>query len=334
VALVVAALCFSSATAIAVAPVGAAPPPDNRTYFAVFFGLEGAYSTGADCLSFTATELCTSSSGLCGSWTRTEPVGRETGIAFEFSFEEDGIPVTIDGRARINDRGKRDSLAAVARVRIAGESVNFGFTGRSTGPAKCLRLWGEWSRQNPPEQGEQDSDCLARASFGDPAEPAYVLPYPAGKEYRVSQTYCFAEAGHRTQLAYDFATPIGSEVIAARAGVVRRTRQDLPDDGRGQGPGDHNHVYIEHDDGTVAFYAHLRQNGVRVQVGDRIESGQLIALNGNSGDTGGPHLHFGVYRTWPVQEGNDVPVSFRNALGPLDERGGLLRGVFYTALAQ
>ena len=33
-------------------------------------------------------------------------------------------------------------------------------------------------------------------------------------------------------------------------------------------------------------------------------------------------------------EGDDVPVNFDNALGPLDGRGGLLRGVFYKALAQ
>ena len=57
---------------------------------------------------------------------------------------------------------------------------------------------------------------------------------------------------------------------------------------------------IEHPDGTVAFYAHLMQESVVVGVGQQVARGELIALSGNSGATGGlPHLHFGVYQGWP-----------------------------------
>ncbi len=243
------------------------------------------------------------------------------------------MPVKIDGRARINSSGKRDTLAAAARMLAAGQGLNFGFAGRSTGPQACVRKWAEFSRLNPPVQGEKNPACVQRAAFGAPAASPYVLPYPAGKEYRVSQTYCYRHQGHRDQLAYDFVTPMGSQVIAARGGVVRETRQDLADDAEPVGDGDHNHIFIEHDDGTVAFYAHLRQNGVLVAVGEEVEQGQLIGHNGASGDPDSPHLHFGVYRAWPVSEGDDVPVVFRNAQGPLDERGGLYEGVFYRATA-
>ena len=78
-----ATLCFLSASVITVAPAAAAPPPQNRTYFTVFLGLDGPYASGADCMRFTVAELC-------------------------------------------NDRGKRDSLASVAQLRMAGESINFG----------------------------------------------------------------------------------------------------------------------------------------------------------------------------------------------------------------
>jgi murein DD-endopeptidase MepM/ murein hydrolase activator NlpD len=90
-------------------------------------------------------------------------------------------------------------------------------------------------------------------------------------------------------------------------------------------------LFIEHEDGTTAFYAHLVQHSVAADVGDPVEQGQIIALSGTSGGTVAV-LHFGVYRTWPVQGGNDLAINFRNAGGPLDEHGGLRQGAVYRAL--
>lgn len=172
--------------------------------------------------------------------------------------------------------------------------------------------------------------CLDRAVFGDPDSSDYVLPFPVGGAYPLYQTYCFPAGGHRCQLAYDFRIPIGDPVVAAREGVVRQVKEDSPDDG--QGVGEHNYVHIEHEDGTTAFYAHLMQHSVTVTPGDTVKVGEQFASSGNSGYSGEPHLHFGVYEDYPPSEGQDVPVSFRNADGPLDARGGLIRGEVYTAL--
>jgi murein DD-endopeptidase MepM/ murein hydrolase activator NlpD len=60
--------------------------------------------------------------------------------------------------------------------------------------------------------------------------------------------------------------------------------------------------------------------------------GQHFASSGDSGYSGEPHLHSGVYEDYPPVEGNDIPINFRNADGPLDTRGGLVRGEVYTAL--
>lgn len=177
-----------------------------------------------------------------------------------------------------------------------------------------------------------DSPCLLRAEFGDPAESSYVLPWTIGREYYLSQSYCFAEGGHRLQLAYDFDLPVGTDVLAARAGVVKSIRQDSPDDG--QGYGEHNFVFIQHEDGSVAFYAHLMQDGIRVSVGDEVAAGEVIAVAGNSGLTGHPHLHFGVYQGWPPVEELDVPVNFRNAAGQHDSRDGLVSWRLYKALPE
>lgn len=127
--------------------------------------------------------------------------------------------------------------------------------------------------------------------------------------------------------------PVGDDVIAARAGTVIEVRDGTPDISAWEYEGQHNYIFIQHEDGTVAFYAHLKKDSIAVQVGQYVEIGQRIAASGNSGMTGGkPHLHFGVYASYPTEEGFDVPVNFRNADGQLDTRGGLQRWKFYTAL--
>jgi hypothetical protein len=172
------------------------------------------------------------------------------------------------------------------------------------------------------------SSCLDRDDFGDPATSEYILPWPVGKSYVLNNGYCQPNGGHREQLAYDFAIPLGDTIVAARGGVVRQVKEDSPDDGQGS---DHNHVMVEHTDGTVGFYAHLKQWGVIVEVAEIVDAGQPIALAGHSGTTGIVHLHFGTYSDWPPTEGNDRAVNFRNTNGPVDCRGGLVVGETYTA---
>ncbi len=78
---------------------------------------------------------------------------------------------------------------------------------------------------------------------------------------------------------------------------------------------------VRHVDGTVARYIHLKKNGVLVRLGNKVRQGQKIALSGNTGQTGGPHLHFDVQRCGPnlppnynkLPCGMTVPVTFRNA---------------------
>lgn len=79
----------------------------------------------------------------------------------------------------------------------------------------------------------------------------------------------------------DFAVPQGTPVEACWPGEV--IFSDLH-----QGFG--NKVIIQHSDGWKSVYAHNSHN--LVQVGDRVESGQVIASSGSTGRSTGPHLHF------------------------------------------
>lgn len=90
--------------------------------------------------------------------------------------------------------------------------------------------------------------------------------------------------------------------------------------------GHENGAYVLHEDGTMALYLHMSEDGVLVDVGDEVRTGEVIGLVGTTG-TSVPHLHFEVF------EGQDdgtqwyrtIPVSFANARTPLDEWGGLRR---------
>ena len=53
-----------------------------------------------------------------------------------------------------------------------------------------------------------------------------------------------------------------------------------------------NHVIVDLGGGRYAFYAHLQPGSVRVKSGDRVKTGQVLGLVGNSGNSTEPHLHF------------------------------------------
>lgn len=54
-----------------------------------------------------------------------------------------------------------------------------------------------------------------------------------------------------------------------------------------------NHVVISHGNGFASWYAHL--SGFAVQVGQPVHRGQVIAYEGSTGCSTGPHLHFGIW---------------------------------------
>ena len=125
----------------------------------------------------------------------------------------------------------------------------------------------------------------------------YELPFSPGTAYNLSQGYNGTKT-HQGKNALDFTMPEGTTVLAARAGVVVRVKEDS-DQGCGssrcQKMG--NLVTIMHEDGSFADYLHLKYQGVTVELGDTVETGDPIALSGNTGWSTGPHLHFMVQST-------------------------------------
>jgi len=128
-----------------------------------------------------------------------------------------------------------------------------------------------------------------------PEQYNYYPPFPLGLEFPISQGFD-DDTTHKdppNQYAVDIVMPVGTPILAARAGQV----MEMEDDFHGAAQTERyltrsNHIRLLHDDGTMALYAHLQANSLRVRPGAKVSRGQWIANSGNTGYSNGPHLHF------------------------------------------
>jgi murein DD-endopeptidase MepM/ murein hydrolase activator NlpD len=142
----------------------------------------------------------------------------------------------------------------------------------------------------------------------------YALPYEEGKTFRVIQGY-FSHFTHKERAALDFNMKRGTNVTAAREGVVVRAKEDGTKGGlKSKYRSDGNNIVIQHPDGSRAGYWHLQHNGALVNVGDTVKKGQVIALSGKTGYAMIPHLHFLVWRSGEGQW-QQVPTRFQTSKG-------------------
>lgn len=98
----------------------------------------------------------------------------------------------------------------------------------------------------------------------------------------------------------DFAVPTGTDVYAAKDGIVIVSYPGKYNSSKFKGyPVYGSMILIEHFDGTYSLYAHLL--GVLIKEGQEVKKGEHIAYSGgdrNSKPTGlstNSHLHFSVY---------------------------------------
>jgi len=147
-----------------------------------------------------------------------------------------------------------------------------------------------------------------------PAEP-YRVPFAIWSGHTVSQAYpdMLTHTTPDSRYAVDIAMPVGTDVFAARGGIVFDVAaQNFKGGADASNMSLANVVRILHDDGTYAIYAHLNWNSIRVRVGDVVERGEYIADSGNTGYSSGPHLHFVVVRNTGMRM-QSVPVTFAGA---------------------
>lgn len=114
----------------------------------------------------------------------------------------------------------------------------------------------------------------------------------------------------------------GTPIHAARGGKVIEVVKNLPQQVPGTAPvnptiqtAGGNHVVIDMGKGRFALYAHMKTGSVRVKRGDRVKTGQVIGLLGNSGNSDAPHLHFHVMNSPSPLQSSGLPYTFGKFTG-------------------
>ncbi len=104
--------------------------------------------------------------------------------------------------------------------------------------------------------------------------------FPLGKS-KVNSDFGWRKS--RFHSGIDLDLEIGDDIFASFDGIVKKS-----DYVSGYG----NLVVIKHYNGLETYYAHLSK--ILVMEGDTVDSGEKIALGGNTGRSTGPHLHYEI----------------------------------------
>ena len=94
----------------------------------------------------------------------------------------------------------------------------------------------------------------------------------------------------------------GAEAVAVADGHVASIKDGIPDNvpanrapsGLTVDTMGGNLVVLDLGNSVYVFYGHLQPGSIRVKAGDRVRTGEVLGLVGNSGNGNAPHLHFQV----------------------------------------
>ena len=167
-----------------------------------------------------------------------------------------------------------------------------------------------WRWGNGPDHDTPDAHCVSgeRYCYDCLVVSADGKTYSGDCTSHPDGTHSGACVNNESFFAY------GAPVFAAANGTVRLA-EDGHDENAGVDPkkgGMANFVILEHDDGSLSGYFHLRKGTVTVVPGQYIAAGRDIGQTGNSGNSSEPHLHFGYIRLHETGRGVIAPVAFSN----------------------
>jgi len=184
--------------------------------------------------------------------------------------------------------------------------------------------------------------AVSTLSFTIQKGDSHQVPLPFSGDYQVTQGPADGGFGDHTgfsKWSFDFNLPVGTPALAVGHGKVVDMREYVPDgtkassaktDKNGKlipdptdlsnGSGsDGNYVTIQLDDGTYVSYLHLGHNKVSVNIGDVVNTGDVLGFTGLTGFRTGPHLH--------IQFGTGFHTAAAIASNPLDIANNV-KGIF------
>ena len=145
---------------------------------------------------------------------------------------------------------------------------------------------------------------------GEPSQAGYIFPVAGLNIYNINRRYYPSYPGH-TGVDINI-NVIGKSVVAAKGGTVVTSEAaygSIPAyDANGNYVASYRsygeYIIINHHDGTMTLYGHLKPGSRLVSEGQTVQQGQVIATVGNTGNcqprpsssnpNNGTHLHFEV----------------------------------------
>ncbi len=86
------------------------------------------------------------------------------------------------------------------------------------------------------------------------------------------------------------------KIVASAPGMIVAKTDGGFDQNCTFNPGIWNAIFIRHDDGSTAWYGHMKNGSLTdKELGDMVVTGEFLGLVGSSGNSTAPHLHFELY---------------------------------------
>jgi murein DD-endopeptidase MepM/ murein hydrolase activator NlpD len=242
----------------------------------------GATTTGTDATT-TGTDALPTGTDATTTGTDALPTG-----AAALPTGTDALPI--------------EATVAGSDASIAALPTDATAAGRDAGTAALAAAQAERDANQVSTGGALAATPLQRKTRPLPkVTAAWVNPLPEG-----AVTSCFGQRWGRLHAGVDLATASGTPIRAAGTGTVVAAG---PADGYG------NAVLIDHGNGYLTHYGHMSE--ITATVGQKVRAGQQIGLEGSTGHSTGPHLHFEVHKgyyqnpieptRWMHKHGVDIP---------------------------
>ena len=182
-----------------------------------------------------------------------------------------------------------EEAGAVAAALSAAQQESLSAASELKG--ECNRLYWLRERELARQRALEAARAAARRASGaagisQNVTPGFFCPIsPAASSF--INDWGFPRSGGRTHKGTDLFAPMGQPLYAVANGTISLTRGGLGGLG----------IWLSADHGVDYYYAHLNGYAPGIGTGTRVQRGQTVGYNGDSGNArgGAPHLHFQIH---------------------------------------
>lgn len=236
-------------------------------------------------------------------------------IIYQFGYTQNRNP---DGGGAIEP--PRDHLTEAERAKITQQlSYNIDSL-REAGilsAAKTIDIKFSWPLRAQEHLFDYDYHGVSNFVDLNNSFPNQITDYTCGsRSYDLNSGYNHAGTDFFTwPFAWNKVQDDEVAVVAAAPGVIVQKIDGNQDQSCSFNNTQWNAVYVQHSDGSVAWYGHLKKNSATGKsIGESVETGEYLGIVGSSGNSTGPHLHFELH-----DENGAIVDPFEGACNSIEE---------------